>query len=153
MSDFVLGRGNDHDDGYDLVGEYVHGFQLVARGFRLVVHVHHGHDQKTAPAPANETTASTSGTTSSTIAAPKITNLTPNSCPLDAQGAEVKITGTGFTGVSAVTFGGMDAMDFHFDSDTQITAHAPVHAAGTVVSGDHPRRHEQKHRSGRLHLR
>ena len=44
---FVLGRGNDHDDGYDLVGEYVHGFQLVARGFRLVVHVHHGHDRRT----------------------------------------------------------------------------------------------------------
>lgn len=64
--------------------------------------------------------------------APTITKLNPDWCALDAQGAQVIIKGTGFSGVSAVTFGGVPAMDFHGDSDTQITAHAPVHGAGTV---------------------
>jgi len=63
---------------------------------------------------------------------PAITKLTPDWAALDAQGAQVIIKGTGFTGVSAVTFGGIPAMDFHGDSDSQITAHAPVHGAGTV---------------------
>jgi len=65
-------------------------------------------------------------------APPVVTGLTPTSCAIDAQGAQVVITGTGFTGVSGVTFGGAPAMDFHADSATQITAHAPVHGPGTV---------------------
>ncbi len=64
--------------------------------------------------------------------APTITKLNPSWAALDAQGAEVVVTGTGFTGVVAVTFGGIPAMDFRFDSDTQITAHAPVHSESTV---------------------
>ncbi len=47
-------------------------------------------------------------------------------------GTVVTITGTGFTGTSAVSFGGTPATSFNVDSDTQITATTPAGAVGTI---------------------
>jgi hypothetical protein len=44
----------------------------------------------------------------------------------------VVITGTGFTGASAVRFGTVDATSFAVDSDSQITAVSPAHDPGKV---------------------
>lgn len=64
---------------------------------------------------------------------PVVTDVEPNG-GLTTGGYEVVITGTKFTGATKVTFGGteVDEDDFNVDSDTQITAEAPMHAAGTV---------------------
>jgi hypothetical protein len=65
-----------------------------------------------------------------TTETPVVTDVNPNG-GLTTGGDEVVITGTEFTGASAVTFGGT-AATFTVDSDTQITATAPARAAGTV---------------------
>jgi hypothetical protein len=65
-----------------------------------------------------------------TADAPVVTDVEPNG-GLTAGGSNVVITGTYFTGASKVTFGATVAT-FTVDSDTQITAHAPAHSAGTV---------------------
>ena len=65
-------------------------------------------------------------------AAPTVTAVSP------AQGGAtggdtVTITGTDFTSVQAVTFGGIDSPGFIVDSATQITATTPPYAAGPVT--------------------
>jgi IPT/TIG domain len=62
---------------------------------------------------------------------PIVEDVNPNG-GLTTGGTGVVITGTDFTGATKVTFGGTKATDFTVDSDTQITATAPAHAAGTV---------------------
>ena len=62
---------------------------------------------------------------------PATTSLTPTSGSTTG-GTSVVITGTDFTGATAVTFGGTAATGYVVDSDTQITATSPAHAAGTV---------------------
>ena len=47
-------------------------------------------------------------------------------------GTIVTITGVGFSGATAVTFGGTPAASFNVDSDVQITATTPAHALGPV---------------------
>jgi len=47
-----------------------------------------------------------------------------------AGGTTVTITGTHFTGVSAVTFDGVPAQSFSFKNNTKITAVTPAHAKG-----------------------
>jgi hypothetical protein len=63
-------------------------------------------------------------------AAPSVTGVSPNSGST-AGGTVVTISGSGFTGVSAVNFGTVAAA-FTFNSDTRITATAPAQAAGTI---------------------
>jgi hypothetical protein len=65
------------------------------------------------------------------VPAPIITGLSP-AIGLAAGGTPVVITGTGFDGAAAVSFGGTPATTYAVDSSTQITASAPAHAAGTV---------------------
>ncbi len=61
---------------------------------------------------------------------PTVGGVSPAAGPVSG-GTEVVITGTMFTDVSAVTFGGT-AAEFTVDSTTTITAISPAHAAGTV---------------------
>jgi hypothetical protein len=62
------------------------------------------------------------------LAAPAVTGLSPTNGPL-AGGTSVTITGTGFTGATAVDFG-KTAVAFSVVSSTKITADSP---AGTGV--------------------
>ncbi|MGN6619848.1 MAG: beta strand repeat-containing protein, partial [Sphingomonas sp.] len=64
-------------------------------------------------------------------APPSIGSLTPVVGPVTG-GTSVTIAGTGFTGATAVTFGGTPAASFSVGSDTSISATAPAHAAGAV---------------------
>lgn len=50
-----------------------------------------------------------------------------------AGGTAVTITGTGFSGATAVSFGGTPATSFSVDSDLSISAVAPAHALGPVT--------------------
>jgi hypothetical protein len=61
---------------------------------------------------------------------PSVTGLSPNA-GRTAGGNSVDITGTGFTGASSVTFGGI-AASFTVNNDGDITAVAPGQSAGTV---------------------
>jgi IPT/TIG domain len=62
-------------------------------------------------------------------AQPGITGISPNRGPI-AGGTSVVITGTDFNAATAVTFGGTAATSYVVNSNTQITAVAPAHAAG-----------------------
>ena len=64
------------------------------------------------------------------IATPTVTAVSPSS-GTTAGGTTVVITGTNFTGVTAVNFGSTPS-SFTFDSATQITATAPARSAGAV---------------------
>ena len=62
---------------------------------------------------------------------PVVTNVSPAG-GLAAGGAATTITGSGFTGATAVTFGGTPATAVVVVNAYTITATAPAHAAGTV---------------------
>ena len=62
---------------------------------------------------------------------PAITSVAPKSGPLGGAQA-VTITGTNFTGASAVKFGTSAATSVVVVSSTKITAKTPAHAAGVV---------------------
>ena len=64
------------------------------------------------------------------VPVPDVTGVSPSAGP-SAGGTSVTISGSGFTGATAVKFG-TAAASFTFNSDTQITATAPAEAAGTV---------------------
>ncbi len=63
--------------------------------------------------------------------APTVVYLQPTSGPV-AGGTTVIMAGNRLTGATAVTFGGTNATSFRVDTDNQITAVAPAHAAETV---------------------
>ena len=63
--------------------------------------------------------------------APTVTSVSPNS-GTTAGGTSVTITGTNFTGATAVSFGTAPAEGFVVDSSTAITATSPAEAVGTV---------------------
>lgn len=65
------------------------------------------------------------------IPVPALTSVTPNTGTTSG-GTSVTIGGTGLTGASSVTFDGTPATAFTVDSDGQITATTPPHAAGAV---------------------
>src|SRR5208283_3414903 len=77
---------------------------------------------------------SPTGTTTATatpIPAPAVTGISPAAGPL-AGGTPVTITGTGFTGATAVTFSATAAASYTINSATSITATSPAGPAGTV---------------------
>jgi Bacterial Ig-like domain (group 3)/IPT/TIG domain len=102
--------------------------------------------QITATSPAGigtvDVTVTTAGGTSATSMAdqftyvpapapgPTVTNINPNTGP-SSGGSSVTITGTNFSGVTAVRFGSNAAGSFTVDSATQITATSPT-GVGTV---------------------
>jgi hypothetical protein len=65
------------------------------------------------------------------VQTPTITAVAPGSGPGNG-GTIVTITGTGFTGATAVKFGGIDAAAFTVLDPHTITATTPAHAGGTV---------------------
>ncbi|MGQ3276974.1 MAG: putative Ig domain-containing protein, partial [Shinella sp.] len=64
--------------------------------------------------------------------APTITNITPNTGST-AGGTTVTISGTDFTGATAVTFAGTGGGNLTIVNDTTITVTTPAHAAGAVA--------------------
>ena len=97
----------------------------------------------TSPAQAAGTvdvTVTTPGGTSATSAAskftysplpPTVTGISPAYGPTTG-GTRITVTGTGFTGATAVSVGGTPPFYFTINSDTSITASTPVHAVGHV---------------------
>ena len=69
---------------------------------------------------------------SPSLSAPVISSLNPSSGPA-AGGTSVIITGSGFTGVNSVTFGGKNATAYTVNSSTQIATVAPSGTEGSVV--------------------
>ena len=69
--------------------------------------------------------------TISWVPAPTVTGVSPHSIPAGTSSA-VTITGTNFTGASAVHFGTTLATSFTVNSDGSITATAPPSTVGTV---------------------
>jgi cysteine-rich repeat protein len=65
------------------------------------------------------------------VPAPRLTGVAPTSGPA-AGGTSVTLTGTGFTGTTAVSFGDAPALSFTVNGDTAITAISPATGAGTV---------------------
>ena len=65
------------------------------------------------------------------VAAPMLTAVAPDTGPA-AGGTTVTLTGTGLTGTTDVTFGGVPATGVLVVDDTTVTAVAPAHPAGVV---------------------
>lgn len=64
------------------------------------------------------------------VPAPRVAGVAPASAP---QGTSITITGTGFTGATAVAFGAYSAVSFTVNGGTSITAIAPAVRTGTVA--------------------
>jgi hypothetical protein len=68
---------------------------------------------------------------STTVAGPGIASILPNTGPV-AGGRLVTLKGAGFTGATAVTFGGTVATSYQVIDSQTISAVTPAHAAGAV---------------------
>ncbi|MBF6296968.1 IPT/TIG domain-containing protein [Nocardia amamiensis] len=86
----------------------------------------------TGTVPVTVTTAAgtSAGVSFTYVPAPTLTSISPTSGPVTG-GTTVILTGTGFTGATAVFFGILPATSFTVNSPTQITAVSPV-GIGTV---------------------
>jgi IPT/TIG domain len=76
------------------------------------------------------TSAYVSGDVFTALAGPAITSIAPKSDP-EAGGTTVTLTGTGFTGATAVIVGSKAVSSFNVVSSTQITAVTPALGAGS----------------------
>ncbi len=85
----------------------------------------------TATSAAGTSNPSSTQFTYTLASAPAVTSLDTSSGST-AGGTTVNLSGSGFTGATAVLFGGVEATDFTINSDSSITAIAPAQAAGTV---------------------
>lgn len=65
------------------------------------------------------------------VGTPVVTSIDVNTGPTEG-GTAVNITGSNFTGATAVSFGLVNATSFLVESDTQINVTSPAQAAGTV---------------------
>ena len=84
--------------------------------------------------------------------APTVTGLSPTSGPT-AGGTPVTITGTGFTGATAVDFGTTAATNLTVVNDTTITADSPAGTGTVDVTVTHPGRHVGHVKRRSVHLR
>ncbi|WP_330229120.1 IPT/TIG domain-containing protein [Nocardia sp. NBC_00508] len=86
----------------------------------------------TGTVPVTVTTAAgtSAGVSFTYVPAPTLTSISPTTGPVTG-GTTVTLTGTGFTGATAVFFGILPATSFTINSSTQITAVTPV-GLGTV---------------------
>ena len=120
------------------------GTGAVRFGAATATYTVNSNTQITATAPAGsagtvDVTVTTVGGTSATSAAdqftyvpaPTVTSISPTSGPTSG-GTTVTVTGTNFSGATAVTFGATAATGFTVNSATQITATVPAGSAGTV---------------------
>ncbi len=92
---------------------------LAAATYHITVTTPHG------------TSATSSADQWTAVAAPTVTAISPTS-GTTLGGTAVTITGTNFSGLVAVGFGGMPASAITVDSSTQITATAPAQGPGIV---------------------
>jgi uncharacterized repeat protein (TIGR03803 family) len=133
--------------GTNLTGATAVSFDGTAAAFKVV-----SSSEITATVPSAAKTGivsvTTPGGTVKTVlgfkVTPIITSLTPASGPV---GTGVTITGTGLTGATAVTFGGVKATTFSVKSATEVTADVPTGAktgaiavttaGGTATSAKH----------------
>jgi len=84
------------------------------------------------PAPGTpESAGANAAAGSSASPLPTVTGVTPDSGPTTG-GTWVTITGSGFSQVRSVSFGGVPAAEFVAMSPGSVRALAPAHAAGTV---------------------
>lgn len=81
----------------------------------------------------NRTAVTVAATSRRAAGPPTISGLSPSSGST-AGGTSVVITGTGFTGATAVSFGATAAASYVVDSSTQITAVSPAVAVSGAVS-------------------
>ena len=85
------------------------------------------------------TTSTYTVTVTRAAPAPTVTGISPTNGPT-AGGTSITITGTNFTGATAVKFGSTNATSFTVNSANQITATSPAGSAGvvdiTVVTAD-----------------
>lgn len=73
----------------------------------------------------------TAGPTAGWSVIPTVLSVDPSHGPA-AGGTTVTLTGTRFTGATAVTFDGIPGVDLTVVSDTEVTVTTPAHAAGVV---------------------
>ncbi|MEZ0371764.1 MAG: IPT/TIG domain-containing protein [Candidatus Sericytochromatia bacterium] len=123
-----------------LTGTALTGATLVSVGSVSVPFTVDSDTQITFTAPAGTVTVNITVTTAGGISnpqpigfirAPQVSSLSPASGPTTG-GTSVTITGSNFTGATAVSFGATPATSFTINSNTQITAVAPAAAAGSV---------------------
>lgn len=66
------------------------------------------------------------------MAVPTISAVSPSGGPAGG-GSIVTLTGTGFTGTTGVTFGGLSSPGFTIVSDTSLEVYAPAHVDGAAA--------------------
>ncbi|MGW2207885.1 IPT/TIG domain-containing protein [Streptomyces sp. NPDC001781] len=127
-----------------LTGTGLTGATAVRFGSTAASYTVNSATQITAVSPAGSagpvavTVVSPTGTSNSVTftyvaaAVPVVTAVTPDSGPASG-GTTVVITGTGFTGASAVRFGGVAATSFTVNSASQITAVTPAGGPGAAA--------------------